>query len=53
MDRWLRAFAYRITVGPWIFLASGVIAFGVALLTISARTVRAASANPIQSLRYE
>jgi putative ABC transport system permease protein len=53
MDRWLRAFAYRITVGPWIFLASVVIAFGVALLTVSARTVRAASANPIQSLRYE
>ncbi|MDH4197808.1 MAG: ABC transporter permease, partial [Candidatus Aminicenantes bacterium] len=53
MDRWLRAFAYRITIGPGIFLASGVIALGVALLTISARTVRAASANPVQSLRYE
>jgi putative ABC transport system permease protein len=53
MDRWLRAFAYRITVGPWIFLASGMIAFSVALLTISARTVLAATANPVQSLRYE
>ena len=53
MERWLRAFAYRVTIGPGIFLASGVIALGVALLTISARTVRAASANPVQALRYE
>ena len=53
MDRWLRAFAYRITFGPGIFLASGKIAVGVAMLTISARTVQAASANPVHLQRYE
>ena len=53
MSRWLRAFAYRIEIGPWMFLASGAVALAIALLTISAKTVRAAASNPVYSLRYE
>ena len=53
MAKWLQAFAYRITLGPWIFLASGLAALALAFLTIGARTVRAAAANPVRALRYE
>lgn len=53
MRKWLENFAYRIDLGIWIFAAAGVAAFFVAVLTISTRTLRAASANPADSLRYE
>jgi len=53
MTKWLQAFAYRISLGPWIFLASGLAALALAFLTIGARTVRAAAANPVRALRYE
>jgi putative ABC transport system permease protein len=53
MRKWLQAFAYRIELGLWIFLAAGLAALAVAFLTIGARTVRAAAANPVRALRYE
>jgi len=53
MHNWLQGFAYRINVGWWIFILSAVIAFAIALLTISFQTLKAALAAPVESLRYE
>ncbi len=53
MNKWLQDFAYRVDITLWVFLISGVLAFIVALLTVSSHAIRAATANPIESLRYE
>ncbi len=53
MNKWLQNFAYRIDLTIWPFLLAGVSALVIALLTISFQTVRAATANPVESLRYE
>jgi putative ABC transport system permease protein len=53
IDRWLQSFAYRVDVTIWPFLLSTAIALGVAVVTVSLRTIKAATANPIESLRYE
>jgi putative ABC transport system permease protein len=53
MRRWLEGFAYHINPNVLIFIASGVLALIVALLTVSVQTFKAAAANPADSLRYE
>jgi len=53
MQNWLTNFAYRIHISPLTFLLSALLALAVALITVSYQAVRAASANPIDSLRYE
>ncbi len=53
MNRWLQDFAYRIDPGPEIFILCGVLALGVALLTVGAQSMKAALANPVDALRYE
>jgi ABC-type antimicrobial peptide transport system permease subunit len=53
MHKWLQNFAYRISVGWWIFALSGVLALIIALLTVSWQSYRAAGINPVESLRYE
>ena len=53
MHRWLQDFAYRIGIEWWVFVAAGVLAAVIALGTISAQAVRAATANPAKSLRTE
>ena len=53
MNRWLQNFAYRTSPGIWPFLLSAVLALAIALLTVSAQSIRAALADPIDSLRYE
>ncbi len=53
MNEWLGGFAYRIDIGIDIFVFAGVLALVVALLTVSYESVRAASANPVNSLRTE
>ncbi len=53
MDRWLQNFAYRTTVSWWIFLLSGIMMIVIALLTLGIQTVKAATANPVKSLRTE
>ena len=53
MQRWLANFAFHIEIGPGVFLLSGMLALVVALATVSYRGVRAASADPVVSLRYE
>lgn len=53
MDKLLQYFAYRISLDWWIFLLAGVLVLVIALLTVSYQAVRAALANPVESLRYE
>lgn len=53
MNGWLQGYDYRIDIAWWIFVAAGVIAIVVALLTVSAQAVKAALANPVKSLRSE
>ena len=53
MNKWLQGFAYRIELNWWIFLISGGIAMLIALATVSFQAIKAAVANPIESLRYE
>jgi putative ABC transport system permease protein len=53
MDRWLKNFAFRIDIGVWTFVLSGVLVLLVAILTVSYQSVKAAVANPVDSLRYE
>ena len=53
MSRWLQSFAYRTSMGIWIFLLATALAFLVAMATVSFKSVKAALANPVESLRYE
>jgi putative ABC transport system permease protein len=53
MNNWLKNFAYRIDMSFWIFFASGVLAMLIALLTVSSHAIKVATANPVDSLRYE
>jgi putative ABC transport system permease protein len=53
MHNWLQDFAYRINISWWVFFAAGLLAFVIALGTISLQTIKAALANPVKSLRTE
>ncbi len=53
MNKWLEGFAYRIKLGIWIFVLSAVIAFLIAFLTVGIQALKAATADPVISLRYE
>jgi putative ABC transport system permease protein len=53
MSRWLEGFAYRTSIGVGVFLLAGVLAVTIAMLTVSYRSIKAALADPVKSLRYE
>lgn len=53
VDRWLGSFAYRIALTPVPFILSGAAALSIALVTVGSHAVRAAMANPVDSLRSE
>ena len=53
MHKWLLDFAYRISIGWWIFLLAGIIAILIAFITVSFQAIKAAVANPVKSLRTE
>jgi putative ABC transport system permease protein len=53
MNKWLQNFAYRIDLTIWPFLLSGFFALMIALLTVSYQAMKAATANPVESLHYE
>ncbi|HKI79545.1 MAG TPA: ABC transporter permease [Ignavibacteriaceae bacterium] len=53
MNNWLKDFAYRISIPWWIFPASGIIAFIIALVTVSSQTLKASVSNPVNALKYE
>lgn len=53
MNRWLHDFAYRVDIGWQIFALAGILALVIALMTVGYQAIRAAVANPVESLRYE
>jgi putative ABC transport system permease protein len=53
MNKWLEDFAYRIEISWWMFALAGGIALVIALATVSIQAIKAAAANPVESLRYE
>jgi putative ABC transport system permease protein len=53
LQHWLLNYDYRITIGPWIFIAAGIAATVITIVTISFQAIRAAIANPVKSLRSE
>lgn len=53
MNKWLQDFVYRVSFSWWVFLAAGVAALLIALVTVLSQAVRAATANPVKSLRTE
>jgi putative ABC transport system permease protein len=53
MHKWLEDFAYKTELSWWIFALAGLIALGIALITVSWQSWRAATRNPVETLRYE
>jgi putative ABC transport system permease protein len=53
MNKWLENFAYKTNLSWWIFAVAGILALGIALLTVSWQSWRAATRNPVEALRYE
>ncbi len=53
MHHWLQEFVYRISIGPWIFLVAILSTFVIAGITVGFKSVKAALANPVESLRSE
>lgn len=52
-NRWLADFVYRVELSWWVFALAGLLAVGVALLTVSFQSIKAALVNPVRSLRSE
>ena len=53
MHHWLEGFAYKTTISWWVFGVAGVLAIGIALLTVSWHSLNAAMANPVDALKEE
>jgi putative ABC transport system permease protein len=53
MNKWLQEFAYRIDISWWVFVLSGGLTLIIAMLTIGFQAIKAATANPVEALRYE
>jgi putative ABC transport system permease protein len=53
MHKWLENFAYKTTLNWWVFAAAGAVALLLAFLTVSVQSYKAASRNPVESLKYE
>jgi putative ABC transport system permease protein len=53
MNQWLDGFAYRIQISPWLLLLGAALSMGVAWVTVSIQTLRAAVANPVDAIKVE
>jgi putative ABC transport system permease protein len=53
MNKWLQAFAYKISISWWMFAVAGILSISIALFTVSFQAIKAALANPVKSLRSE
>jgi putative ABC transport system permease protein len=53
MNKWLENFAYKTNLSWWIFALAGLLALGIAILTVSFQSWKAATRNPVEALRYE
>jgi len=52
-NSWLQEYAYHIDIKWWVFVTAGLLAIGIALVTVSYQAIKAAIANPVKSLRTE
>jgi putative ABC transport system permease protein len=52
-QKFLQTYAYKMKIGFELFIVPGLIALAIAIITVSYQTIRAATANPVESLRYE
>jgi ABC-type antimicrobial peptide transport system permease subunit/AraC-like DNA-binding protein len=53
LHNWLQKYTYRVSIGVGVFIASGIAAIAITLITISFQAIKAALANPVKSLRSE
>ena len=53
MTKWLQDFAYKIDINAWTFVIAGFVALFITLATVSYQAIKAATANPVEALRYE
>ncbi|HNK30343.1 MAG TPA: FtsX-like permease family protein, partial [Ferruginibacter sp.] len=53
MNKWLQDFAYRVDISWWVFVVAGIGAVLIAFITIGFQAIRAATVNPVKSLRTE
>ncbi len=53
INKWLEDFAYRIKIDWWMFVVSGLLTLTIAIVTVSFQAIKAATSNPIRSLRTE
>jgi len=53
MNKWLQNFAYHSNLTIWSFLLAGVLVFMISIFAVGYQTIKAAIANPVDSLRYE
>jgi putative ABC transport system permease protein len=53
MSKWLQGFAFKVSISWWMFVAAGLIAVVIALLTVSSQAIKAAFSNPVKSLKTE
>ncbi|MDX2443053.1 MAG: ABC transporter permease [Bacteroidales bacterium] len=53
MQKWLQNFVYKTELSWWVFVAAGMIVFGIALLTVNWQVFQAAKKNPVEALRFE
>jgi ABC-type antimicrobial peptide transport system permease subunit len=53
MHDWLQQYDYRITISPLVFVMAGIAAIMITIITISFQAIKAAIANPVESLRME
>ena len=53
LQHWLQNYDYRISIGPWVFIAAAIAAVVITLITISFQAIKAAIANPVRTLKTE
>jgi len=53
LNKWPENFAYKISISWWLFVLAGGIALLITLITVSFQVIKAATVNPVESLRYE
>jgi putative ABC transport system permease protein len=53
MNRWLETFAYKTIINPFLFVFAGILVIAIALVTVSYHALKAATSNPVKSLKYE
>ena len=53
MNKWLENFAYKASLDLWIFLSAGILVFMISVITIVLHSLKVATSNPVDSLRYE